>query len=145
MQSRLLPRINEYKQDTVYRKISFCNDRRVEPMMTEKFSNHFTRPSLKYPQTKTANYSCSGKKKIEMTFYIEQLFLLPGKLDETERQIIPFGIRPRNIVFIFRSRHLNFREFTKRQIRIIRFSAFVKIIEANDASSALTHLRSRKF
>ena len=75
-----------------------------------------------------------------MRFYIEQLFLLPGKLDETERQIIPFDIRSWNIVFIFRSGHLNFHEFTKRQIRIIRFSAFVKIIEANDPLSALTRL-----
>jgi len=65
-----------------------------------------------------------------MTFYIEQFVsFVSGKLDETERQIIPFDIPPWNIVFIFRSGHLNFREFTKRQIRIIRFSMFVKIIE----------------
>lgn len=36
-----------------------------------------------------------------MMFYIEQLLLLPGKLDETERQIIPFDIRPRKYCFYF--------------------------------------------
>jgi len=39
---------------------------------------------------KMANYSYNEKrKKIKMTFYRGQLFLSPGKLDETVRQIIP--------------------------------------------------------
>lgn len=41
-----------------------------------------------------------------MTFYIEQLFLLPGKLDETERQIIPVDTPGREILFLFSGRNI---------------------------------------
>lgn len=135
MQSRSCEYKRKKKKKTPYTvKLSFCNDQKIVRWFWKILilCQPFYAFSLKYSQTKTANYSCNAKKKIGITFYIEQLLLLPGKLDETERQIIPFDIRPRNIVFIFRSGHLNFREFTKRQICIIRFSAFVKIIVADD-------------
>jgi len=76
-----------------------------------------------------------------MTFYIEQLFLLPGKLDETERQIIPSTHPPAKYCFYFPVETFEFSKFTKRQICIVPLpSAFVKIIKVNDASSVLAHI-----
>lgn len=52
---------------------------------------HIARFSLKQPTNAndTVNYNRNVEKKIKMTFYVEQLFLLLDKLDETERQIVP--------------------------------------------------------
>lgn len=52
---------------------------------------HIARFSLKQPTNANdmVNYNRNVEKKIKMTFYVEQLFLLLDKLDETERQIVP--------------------------------------------------------
>lgn len=70
-----------------------------------------------------------------MTFYRGQLFLSPGKLDETVRQIIPSTRVRVEYYFYFSVKTFEFLRIYKatNRICVIWFCVFVKIIGANGA------------
>lgn len=70
-------------------------------MREEEDSYYSVRFEISTNKNITANYTvANAKKKMEITFYIEQLLPLPDKLDETARQIIP-STHVRGIPFLF--------------------------------------------